>query len=476
MFMPINNSCRKMKLSSLNILAKSIRLCCISDMTCQASRTPDLVHFMVKVMSKQTERNSRMMRVGGRTLGSASMGYFQFSTFNTLHMRLATLRFLFLLVAISVQSIFGKSPCDPAWLHIAHLDACFLSAPQPAEFDEAELFCQSYDASLVVINSEDEASIIREFFARENPSFFNWIGMRLDRDTHNFTWIDGISRDYTYFLPDEPGLSGECVAWVLDDKVDGWQAISCQYSQFFMCQKPAQGIITTWHQDDEGIITSPMWPNNYENLEYDTHIIKSEPGTRILLYFESVDTEHNCDVITVTDDYGISGRTLFRLSGSYHNHSVISTRNYVMINFKSDENVVGRGFRMLYKVLKPLSLKVFSNSFGTVASNNYPSSPGSFLIQYYLIQCSPRHHVSLQVKAIRLDRNDKVKLFNGANEKAPKLKIFRHFSTRSSEPIKSTQSNMFIAYDTGEQFSDSNHWAFEYLCVPDGNLGDEIII
>lgn len=148
---------------------------------------------------------------------------------------------LYFLLVLCFENTLTKAPCDPSWLHIAHLDSCFLSAPQPAEFDEAESYCNQYDANLVVINSEEEASIVREFFARENPSFFNWIGMRWSSENQNFTWIDGIPRSYSYFLPDEPSLTGECVAWVLDDKLDGWQAISCHYSQFFMCQKPAEG-------------------------------------------------------------------------------------------------------------------------------------------------------------------------------------------------------------------------------------------
>lgn len=329
----------------------------------------------------------------------------------------------------------------------------------------------------MVINTEEEGSIVREFFARENPSFFNWIGMRWDEKKAEFGWVDGKKRNYSYFLPDEPGVFGECIAWVLDENLDGWQAISCHYSQFFMCQKPAEGIITTWHRDDEGVIASPNYPNTYENLEYDTHIIKSEPGTRILMYFENVETEQNSDVITVSDDYGISGRTLFRLSGSYRNHSVISNRNQVMVNFKSDGDRTEKGFLMRYKILRPLPLKMFSsNSHGTVTSNNYPNSPDSFLIQYYLIQCPQEFHVVLMVKAMQLDRNDRVKVHNGMDEKAAKLRIFRQFFPHPMESMKTTQRFMFISYDTGEQYSKSNHWAFEYTCVPDGNLGKEIII
>lgn len=375
-----------------------------------------------------------------------------------------------------ILTTYSKTPCGASWIHIAHLDSCFLSAPQPAEYSEAEAYCNNLDSSLVVINSEEEGSIVREFFARENPSFFNWIGIRWDHRQAKFKWVDNKERNYTYFLPDEPSITGECIAWVLDENLDGWQAISCHYSQFFMCQKKVEGIITTWHRDDEGVITSPGYPNNYENLEYDTHIIQSELGTRILMYFEKVETELNCDIITVSDDYGISGRTLFRLSGSYRNHSVISNRNHVMINFKTDEDGVRNGFSMRYKILRPLPTKVFSsNSYGTVTSNNYPSSPDSFLIQYYLIQCPLEFHVALTVKAIQLDRNDRVKLHNGIDEKASKIKIFRQFSPRS-DLIKTTQNSMFISYDTGEQFNETNHWAFEYNCVPDGNLGDEIII
>lgn len=383
-----------------------------------------------------------------------------------------------LLLSFLIPFVLSKTPCSPSWLHIAHLDSCFLSAPQPAEYSEALDYCNNMNSSLVIINSEEEASIVREFFARENPSFFNWIGMRWDEKRAEFAWIDGKARNYSYFLPDEPGVSGECIAWVLDDNLDGWQAISCHYSQFFMCQKPAEGIITTWHRDEEGVITSPKYPNPYENLEYDTHIIKSDAGTRILLYFEHVETEQNCDVITVSDDYGISGRTLFRLSGNYRNHSVISNRNHVMLNFKSDEDGQGKGFQMRYRILRPLPTKIFSsNSYGTVTSNNYPSSPDSFLIQYYLIQCPSEHHVLLTLKAMSLDKSDRVKVHNGPDAKASKLRIFRQFSPQSSsEPIKSTQNSIFISYDTGEQYNASNHWAFEYQCVPDGNLGAEIII
>ncbi|CAL2047861.1 CBN-CLEC-264 protein [Caenorhabditis brenneri] len=381
--------------------------------------------------------------------------------------------YIFLLTTFA----YSKAPCGSSWLHIAHLDSCFLSAPQPAEFSEAEEYCNNLGSSLVVINSEEEGSIVREFFARENPSFFNWIGMRWNERKSEFRWIDDKKRNYTYFLPDEPNASGECIAWVLDQNVDGWQSISCHYSQFFMCQKAAEGIITTWHRNDEGIITSPNFPNQYDNLEYDTHIIKSEQGTRILMYFEHVETELNCDIITVSDDYGISGRTLFRLSGSYHNYSVISNRNYVMINFKSDEDGTGKGFFMRYKIIRPLPTKVFSsNSYGTVTSNNYPNSPDSFLIQYYLVQCPLETHVTLTVKAINLDRNDRVKVYDGGDETSKKLRIFRQFSSKSTVPIRTSQNNMFISYDTGEQFNGSNHWAFEYNCEPDGNLGDEIII
>ncbi|EFP00774.1 CRE-CLEC-264 protein [Caenorhabditis remanei] len=336
----------------------------------------------------------------------------------------SSLTSILLFLIFLIPSTSAKTPCSPSWLHIAHLDSCFLSAPQPAEFSEAQDYCSQMNSSLVVINSEDEGSIVREFFARENPSFFNWIGMRWDERRAEFEWVDGKKRNYTYFLPDEPGVSGECIAWVLDDNLDGWQAISCHYSQFFMCQKPAEGIVTTWHRDDEGVITSPNYPEPYENLEYDTHIIKSEPGTRILMYFENVETEQNCDVITVSDDYGISGRTLFRLSGTHRNHSVISNRNHVMLNFKSDEDGVGKGFQMRYKILRPLPLKVFSsNSYGTVTSNNYPTSPDSFLIQYYLIQCPMEFHVALTAKAMQLDKNDRVKVHNGADEKAKKLRM-----------------------------------------------------
>lgn len=116
------------------------------------------------------------------------------------HLHGTPMRFL-LFFQFILQLTHSKTPCAPSWLHIAHLDSCFLSAPQPAEFSEALEYCTQSNASLVIINSEEEASIVREFFARENPSFFNWIGMRWNARAADFQWIDGKSKNYTYFLP-----------------------------------------------------------------------------------------------------------------------------------------------------------------------------------------------------------------------------------------------------------------------------------
>ncbi|CAB3397490.1 unnamed protein product [Caenorhabditis bovis] len=388
-------------------------------------------------------------------------------------MMLATLLFLVPLVT-HAQS---EGACPVAFTYIAQLDSCFLSPIQPANWRDAETYCRLFNSHLMFIRSDDEASIVRDFMIHENPSFFSWIGLSWSEKTANFTWTNSErADDYLHFLEGEPSVQGDCIAWVIDENIDGWKAISCDYSQFFMCRMPSNEVNAHWFTAEEATIESPNYPENYDNEEFETYIIKTENGTRVLLNFVEVSTEKSTDIVTVYDGFSTNGRTLARLSGNHRNYSIICPSNRVMIIFNSDEDVVDRGFTASYKALTPLPLKIFTNSYGILTSNNYPSSPDSYLIQNYLVQCIEGHYVIITTKEIRLDSGDRIKFYNGPTESSPKLQIIRQLSADVPRIIKSTKSSMLISYDAGEQISSSNRWKLEYSCAANGNFGEEIII
>ncbi|CAB3397491.1 unnamed protein product [Caenorhabditis bovis] len=349
-------------------------------------------------------------------------------------MMLATLLFLVPLVT-HAQS---EGACPVAFTYIAQLDSCFLSPIQPANWRDAETYCRLFNSHLMFIRSDDEASIVRDFMIHENPSFFSWIGLSWSEKTANFTWTNSErADDYLHFLEGEPSVQGDCIAWVIDENIDGWKAISCDYSQFFMCRMPSNEVNAHWFTAEEATIESPNYPENYDNEEFETYIIKTENGTRVLLNFVEVSTEKSTDIVTVYDGFSTNGRTLART---------------------------------------PLPLKIFTNSYGILTSNNYPSSPDSYLIQNYLVQCIEGHYVIITTKEIRLDSGDRIKFYNGPTESSPKLQIIRQLSADVPRIIKSTKSSMLISYDAGEQISSSNRWKLEYSCAANGNFGEEIII
>ncbi|CAI5451316.1 unnamed protein product [Caenorhabditis angaria] len=358
----------------------------------------------------------------------------------------------------------GDLPCPQNWIHVAQLDVCYLSASHPAQWEFAEQYCNERESHMVSIDNQEQADVVKGIFGRENPDFLNWIGLRWNETAGNFTWSNGKPMTYSEFLPNSD--NEECVSLALDENLYGWKSISCYYSQFFMCQKPAEGIRTIWHI---GETSGTISMKNYSNLESITHIIKAPENSRVLLKFLDFDTEKSRDYVTISDL-----KTAFRislLSGELEpGFEVLAKYNEVVINFKSDEDENDhRGFELNYDVISPLPTITFNNKIGIVSP---PETENPYILQKYLITCEPEHHAIIKILDFELNMNDRLKFFDGeTDDKRGKLATLRNGSDKT--PLKSIGHVLLIAFESSQN---AGNWKLSYECVYNGNLGDEIEI
>lgn len=100
---------------------------------------------------------------------------------------------------------------------------------------------------------------------------------------------------------------------------------------------------------ERGEITSPGYPNNYNNGTYCRYLIQVVEGSRIELTIDDFLTENTHDLLEVYDNDNLA-MLLGRYSGSMvRNPTVISTTNKMLLIFKSDRSVNKRGFKLSYR-------------------------------------------------------------------------------------------------------------------------------
>jgi len=96
---------------------------------------------------------------------------------------------------------------------------------------------------------------------------------------------------------------------------------------------------------DTGVITSPNYPNNYNNDDSVCWIISQPAGYTISLSFDSFYTQPIMDFVDVHDGSSTSSLLLLSASGFTLPRNVTSKSNEMIIVFLSDGSKVFRGFK-----------------------------------------------------------------------------------------------------------------------------------
>uniref|UniRef100_A0A2C9KDX1 CUB domain-containing protein n=1 Tax=Biomphalaria glabrata TaxID=6526 RepID=A0A2C9KDX1_BIOGL len=127
-----------------------------------------------------------------------------------------------------------------------------------------------------------------------------------------------------------------------------------------------------------GIITSPNYPRSYNNSQtciWDITVSEGNVVNLTLTDFD-VETHSNCyfdGLFVYSED--ISEEPIVTLCHTQNStQSVTSESNHMIVLFKSDSSVVGRGFNAIFNAVQRTCGKDFTTRSGTLTSKNYPNA------------------------------------------------------------------------------------------------------
>ena len=122
--------------------------------------------------------------------------------------------------------------------------------------------------------------------------------------------------------------------------------IMCGYIVPMDCSEPFHEVT-----EPGTIVTSPNYPNEYQNNKDCGTKIRFPPGERVVLEVQDFNVEHHSacvwDYVEVKDgDNANSSRIEPKLCGSAIPRPILSSGNTLSIRFKTDDEMTHSGFKM----------------------------------------------------------------------------------------------------------------------------------
>ncbi|OCT85044.1 CUB domain-containing protein 2 [Xenopus laevis] len=122
-----------------------------------------------------------------------------------------------------------------------------------------------------------------------------------------------------------------------------------------------------------GVITSPDYPDNYPNNAECNWFIRAAPGSTVYLTFTDFQMENegcNFDYVAVFDGSGAEDNQVRYFCGTTKPPDIKSSLNELLVVFKSDFNIGGRGFKAYY--YSGECQDTFTSVKGNITSPRYP--------------------------------------------------------------------------------------------------------
>lgn len=99
---------------------------------------------------------------------------------------------------------------------------------------------------------------------------------------------------------------------------------------------------------DNGVITSPGYPQNYANSLVCQYLITVGVNRKIVVDFKFLKTEQNFDRIEIYDGNNYGTHLLGNFSGDSRPPPIISSTNNILIKFRTDRSDTRTGFELQY--------------------------------------------------------------------------------------------------------------------------------
>ncbi|NXA48350.1 CDCP2 protein, partial [Nothocercus julius] len=182
-----------------------------------------------------------------------------------------------------------------------------------------------------------------------------------------------------------------------------------------------------------GEITSPDYPENYPNNAECRWSIRAAVGTSIRLVFADfqVESDEECsfDYVALFDGATAAAARLGRYCGSNSPPRTVSSGHELLVVFKSDFNIGGRGFKAYFYSAGECQ-EVYTAIRGNFSSPQYPNFYPNNLQCQWTIQLPPGYRVKVFFLDLELEGRssltggcdyDRMAAFDGGAEGAPLL-------------------------------------------------------
>ncbi|XP_074049030.1 cubilin [Macrotis lagotis] len=203
-----------------------------------------------------------------------------------------------------------------------------------------------------------------------------------------------------------------------------------------------------------GSFTSPGYPDNYPPSKECIWYIRTTPGSSIQLTIKDFDVEYHStcrfDVLEVYGGSDFHSPRLVQLCTSKSTQDplqVSSAGNSVIVRFKTDRSINGRGFNASWQEIPGGCGGVFQASSGEIHSPNYPRSYQRNTDCSWIIQVDRNHHILFNFTDIDFELQDACLTVYDGSDAASALLV--NFCGRQQPfPIISSRNTLFVRFQS----------------------------
>ncbi|KAL0113327.1 hypothetical protein PUN28_012468 [Cardiocondyla obscurior] len=226
------------------------------------------------------------------------------------------------------------------------------------------------------------------------------------------------------------------------------------------------------YTSEQGIITSPSYPNSYPLNAECVWILNTSPGNRISLVFSDFDIEisENCDLdyLEIRENSGI-GKLMFVTCGK--EITDITSSNNLWLKFKSDDSGTAKGFKASYNVIGGNEIEGIT---GRITSPLYPlpyrrTASFSWRITVEMNSLIRIEFTNLQIENIGVYCFSNIKIYDGYDNEAPSLLSICGYTL--PDPIESSSNVVYISMST-DFIRQGNWFDLTWLKIPRNTESD----
>ncbi|XP_039590589.1 CUB domain-containing protein 2 [Polypterus senegalus] len=302
-----------------------------------------------------------------------------------------------------------------------------------------------------------------------------------DLEYHDFCEYDYI-KIYNGVPEDEGNLLGKyCGKTAPPQFTSSWHVMSIIFHSdrhvahrgFFVAYRKdvCGGVLTGF----SGVISSPDYPDNYPNSVECSWTIQVSNHTVVSLMFLDFQLENNdeCnfDYVAIFDGSSLTDKHLGNYCGSNQPLDVVSSSNKLLVVFKSDFNIGGRGFKAYY--YSGECQQVFTSLKGNFTSPQFPNVYPNNINCRWTISLANSYRIKLFFLSMDLeDRNsltyaceyDSVTVYDGISDSDPLLGTW--CGRELPPPLLSRSNKLLIVLSTDRNSANKGFFAFYNGVVP----------